>query len=188
MNRLRSCINKRQRKVTSVTQSEFKHLLKQELRWFEQAAAAAAGHEWGHFSRTHDPPLSESDLSDDMTEPWLLLRILSEPLCSCSSRTRSSLCSQRRRPFSCSARSSCSCSFWKGKPNLRRDARAPSFWAEGAEDWLLPVPSQGVYLYVKLGSPQQVEGCIPHGVRWQRDLLLELLQALPQLSSSAKHK
>lgn len=50
-----------------------------------------------------------------MTEPWLLFRILSEPLCSCSSRTLSSLCSQRRRPFSCSARSSCSCSFWKGK-------------------------------------------------------------------------
>lgn len=62
-----------------------------------------------------------------MTEPWLLLRILSEPLCSCSSRTRSSLCSQRRRPFSCSARSSCSCSFWKGKPKLRHDTKDPSF-------------------------------------------------------------
>lgn len=44
-----------------------------------------------------------------------------------------------------------------------------------------------VYLYVKLSSPQQVEGGVPHGVRRQRDLLLELLQAVPQLSSSTKH-
>lgn len=65
-------------------------------------------------------PLSESDLSDDMAEPWLLLRILSEPLCSCSSRTLSSLCSQRRRPFICSARSSCSCSFCRGDKEGRR--------------------------------------------------------------------
>lgn len=64
---------------------------------------------WGHV------PLSESDLSEDMVEPWLSFLILSEPLCSCSSRTLSSLCSQRRRPFICSARSSCSCSFWKVK-------------------------------------------------------------------------
>lgn len=48
-----------------------------------------------------------------MDEPWLSFLILSEPLCSCSSRTRSSLCCQRRRPFSCSASSSCSCSFCK---------------------------------------------------------------------------
>lgn len=60
-----------------------------------------------------------------MTEPWLLFRILSEPLCSCSSRTLSSLCSHRRRPFSCSARSSCSCSFWKGK----RIPKPQTWWA-----------------------------------------------------------
>ncbi len=48
-----------------------------------------------------------------MVDPWLSFLILSVPLCSCSSRTRSSLCSQRRRPFTCCARSSCSCSFWR---------------------------------------------------------------------------
>lgn len=40
-------------------------------------------------------------------------------------------------------------------------------------------PGCCVYLYVKLGSSQQVEGGVPHGVRWQGDLLLELLQAVP---------
>lgn len=88
---------------------------------------------WDALCVSHpiDLPLSESDLSEDMLDPWLLFLILSVPLCSCSSRTRSSLCSQSRRPFSCSARSSCSCSFWneeagrktserRTKPHIRR--------------------------------------------------------------------
>lgn len=58
-------------------------------------------------------PLSESDRSEETAEPRLSLRILSvaAPACSFSRRTRSSCCSQRRRPFSSSARSACSCSF-----------------------------------------------------------------------------
>lgn len=44
------------------------------------------------------------------------------------------------------------------------------------------------YLDVKLGSPQQVEGGVPHGVRGERDLFLELLQAVPQLSSSVREQ
>lgn len=153
----------------------------------------------------HDLPLSESDLSDDMAEPWLSFLILSEPLCSCSSRTRSSLCCQRRRPFSCSASSSCSCSFWKGGRLNLRHGQAPStvnitfflcrrWW--GFSDTARKKNNNNnmsvtavcrVHLYVKLGSSQQVEGGVPHGVRWQGDLLLELLQAVPQLSSSAKN-
>lgn len=70
-------------------------------------------------------PLSESDLSEDMVDPWLSFLILSVPLCSCSSRTRSSLCSQRRRPFSCSARSSCSCSFWGVRTQTNEHAFRP---------------------------------------------------------------
>ncbi|TNN39951.1 hypothetical protein EYF80_049887 [Liparis tanakae] len=44
------------------------------------------------------------------------------------------------------------------------------------------------YLDVELSPPQQVEGGVPGGVRGQGDLLLQLLQAAPQLSSPAAHK
>ena len=146
---------------------------------------------WGHV------PLSESDLSEDMVEPWLSFLILSEPLCSCSSRTLSSLCSQRRRPFICSARSSCSCSFWKVKaqkfnlnPALKKKDRNVVCCLRGgrccSEHCAFTPTECCVYLYVELGPSQQVEGGVPHRVRWQRNLLFELLQAVPQLSSSAK--
>ena len=44
-----------------------------------------------------------------------------------------------------------------------------------------------VHLYVELGSSQQVEGGVPHGVGREGDLFLELVQAVLQLSSSAEH-
>ena len=154
-------------------------------------------------------PLSESDLSEDMVEPWLSFLILSEPLCSCSSRTLSSLCSQRRRPFICSARSSCSCSFLKVKAQKCNINPQPSTVSERTAKQGHGLLFKGkmllctlclhprtcsspvlweccVYLYVELGPSQQVEGGVPHRVRWQRNLLFELLQAVPQLSSSAK--
>lgn len=40
------------------------------------------------------------------------------------------------------------------------------------------------YLYVELGPPEQVERGVPHRVRRQGNLLLQLLQALPQLGPS----
>ena len=74
-----------------------------------------------------------------MVDPWLSFLILSVLLCSCSSRTCSSLCSQRRRPFCCSARSSCSCSFWdekaegenqvRGRQNLRHNKDRIRTWS-----------------------------------------------------------
>lgn len=41
---------------------------------------------------------------------------------------------------------------------------------------------------MQLRPPQEVEGGVPHRVGRQRDLLLELLQAVPELSSSARQK
>lgn len=52
--------------------------------------------------------------------------------------------------------------------------------------WCKPSAAATSYLYVELGSPQQVEGGVPHGVRGEGHLLLQLLQAVPQLSSSAR--
>lgn len=126
-----------------------------------------------------DRPLSESDLSEDMVEPWLSFLILSEPLCSCSSRTRSSLCCQRRRPLSCWASSSCSCSFCNAGGTPPR-AQTPGPWSGGGGG---VTEGRPLYLYVELGPPEQVERGVPHGVRRQGNLLLQLLQALPQLGS-----
>lgn len=111
-----------------------------------------------------------------MDEPWLSFLILSEPLCSCSSRTRSSLCCQRRRPFICWASSSCSCSFCSATEPSSDGRRGHARPGGGGG-------SQRSYLYVELGPPQQVERGVPHRVRGQRNLLLQLLQALPQLGS-----
>lgn len=135
------------------------------------------------------PPLSESDLSEDMVDPWLLFLILSVPLWSCSSRTCSSLCSQRRRSFSCSARSSCSCSFWNVADEGERDIWSKLQTQRGRKGMLLERSMWGFpkYLYVKLSLSQQVQGGVPHGVGRVRNLLLQLLQALPELSSSADY-
>lgn len=135
------------------------------------------------------PPLSESDLSEDMVDPWLLFLILSVPLWSCSSRTRSSLCSQRRRSFSCLARSSCFCSFWNVADEGERDIWAKLQIQREKKGMLLERSAWGFlqYLYVKLSLSQQVQGGVPHGVGRVRNLLLQLLQALPQLSSSADY-
>lgn len=71
---------------------------------------------------------------------------------------------------------------------LRRETRGETRRVSGGaqRDGKETTESKSADLDVELGSPQQVERGVPHGVRRQRHLLLELLQALPQLSTSAE--